>query len=59
MNTIIKALETIGQNISINQFKSTEEMMKSQNFTKDILSKMEKAEVDYVCYQEPGDDEEK
>jgi len=57
MKINIKALEAIGQTVSVKQYHSSQEMMKHLNMENNILDQLEKAEIDYVCQQEPGDDE--
>lgn len=59
MNALIKTLEQMGQSVSVKEFDSASEMLKSNNVSESIVQKLQKHTIEYVCLVMPEDDDDK
>ena len=59
MKSIIKTLEAIGQNASIKQFNSFNDMKNGVGIDDNILSEIENKQLEFVCHQHTPDEDDK
>ena len=59
MNNKIKTLETLGQNSSIKQFESVQEMLLNQGIIVENISDLISANQPLICTWEPDEDDDK
>ncbi len=57
MKSLIKTLESIGQQSSIKQFSSFQEMQKELSIGDDVLSAIEKQQMEFICHQQTPDED--
>jgi hypothetical protein len=54
---IVKALENIGENTTMNQHDSLEELLSGINIQKEIISNIQLVNSDLICGMHPEDDD--
>lgn len=57
MKSLIKTLESIGQKSSIKQFSSFQQMKKEMSIGDDLLSAIEKQQMEFICHQQTPDED--